>query len=774
MERPLLKVSYKDKIKDDFAYCKQWIDYTTDNVYRRDTDKLEMLYKLSRNVIDQDWFNHVTNPYNAKRKANKQFPAKIEMYNLLYSNFRLLVGEKIGRPFSYVVTNKGSDAGTKKNQAKLEEIKKNLMQHFVNAVNELGGNQIGEESKEVPTAEETSVAFEATYKDAIAILGQDILDHIIQNNRAKEVFIECFKDWLIAGEAYTYAYVRNDEVFIERVSPFDISYAKSKYDDIPKFVEDGDWVSVRYRWSPNQVLDHFHEHLSEEDMEYVSSAANSTHSPYYKVFKDFYTDTEVQHPKAWLNVYHSQWKCFTKKKSLTWQGMYGEETIIVDESYKLTEQDKENNATLEVFWVPEVWEGWKIDDRIYLGIRPLPEQRNSVNDPGHCKLSYNGYRTEVSMFELGLVWQKLYVICWYRLELALAKSKGTLTVLPMQAIPTGEGKEGWDKETFLYTSEALGMILVDLEADGMEGRTLNNMVSKVDMNQFKDVQFFIQLLEYIKTTWDTLIGISNQRKGQIQASQGLGTSEQAITQSNAITELYYYEFEKMEERDISRLLDYSKMAYIDGRNVSFLTEDLREKFIEVDPITHLHSDYGVHVIKSTIEVEKLRKLKEAGVNLASQGNRPSVIAEIIDAASFTKAKGILAKMEQEELKMSQQQQESQAQLEQQQAQIQREYEAYLKQLETQSEIEIDTNRISLETQKELTKIQAEVGLTPEEPVQVDNSEEIENKKITSQERLKAIEMSLKNKEIAANLLAKKIDAESKIAVAKENKNKYDK
>jgi len=469
-------------------------------------------------------------------------------------------------------------------------------------------------------------------------------------------------------------------------------------------------------------------------------------------------------------VDHVQWKCFTKKKLLEWEGDFGPESLTVDESYKLTDLDNEREAELSTFWVPEVWEGWRIDNRIYLGIRPLPEQRNSVTDPAQCKISYNGFRSKPSFLKLGLVWQKLYIILWYRLEMALAKSKGTLAVLPLQAIPNGQGKEGYDKETFLYTSEALGMVLLDLEADGMEGRTLNNMVAKIDMNQYQDIKFFIELLEYVKTTWDELVGINKQRKGQISASQGLGTNEQSIAQSTAVTEIFYYEFEKLEARDISRMLDYSKFAYKNGKVAAFLRDDLTEEFIDIDPDVHLFAEYGVHVVKSAIENQKLQQLKQAGVNLASQGNRPSVIAEILDASSFAQAKRVLSALESKEMKMAQEQSQSEQEAQQKMQQLQQEFEAYKQQLETQGQIAVDDNRIAKETEKELTVLSAQ----PQEEVTAptDNSA-IEREKLQSAEKQNNSKVGIENKKLAADIYTKELDAATKLAVAKENKNKHD-
>lgn len=84
---------------------------------------------------------------------------------------------------------------------------------------------------------------------------------------------------------------------------------------------------------------------------------------------------------------------------------------------------------IEWKWINEVWEGYKIGKEDYLQIRPLPYQRNELNNISRCKLPINGrcysddHASNISIYELMIEWVKLFIICNYRLERMIAKSK---------------------------------------------------------------------------------------------------------------------------------------------------------------------------------------------------------------------------------------------------------------------------------------------------------------------------------------------------------------
>ncbi len=788
LERPRLKVSFKEKIKNDNQYSKNWIDYIRgtsrfhQHYHTTEYDEFKVLYDLANGWLDEKWFHHVTNPFNAKRPENKKFPVRLQMYNLLFANFRQLMGEKINRPFNYQVVNKGPDSDTQRTEALKEQIRVNLEQRFINNVNE--EVDTGVPSQPVEELDELKTTFNETYHDALATQGQDIMDYISQHNRLKEKFLNEFRDWLIVGEAYNYSYVQNEEVLTSRVSPFQIDYSRSGEE---AYVEDADWVIRRQLMSPNQILDKFWDHIKDSQLEEVDKMSYTGNTSYYSVFHSFYNRDDRRHQRNEIEVLHCQWRTFKKVGVYSYFDEFGTlQEQEVPEDFKLSKQDKQIGNTLRFVWTNEVWEGYKIDNKIYLGIRPLPYQRSEINNKAESKLSYNGkkfanvHSNNTSIMRLGLPWQRLYIIMWYRLERLLANSKGKMAVLPIQALPTGEGKEGWDMENFLYSSTALNMMLVDLEGEGMKGQGVNNILGSVDLSQAQDAQFIIQQLEYIKQQWDDIIGYSPARKGQQSASQGLGVTQYELAQSNAATELIFTEFEQLEERIMQQLLDHSKFAFINGKKSGFVRSDESIAYLNVDPLKHLNADLGIFVKKSASEVRNLERLKEAGIAAASQGQRLSTIAEIIEGNNYSKIKKILREVEDKELAQLEQQQQAVAQGEQQTLQMQ----AQLEQQKLEVEEQFKAYDRSFEEYMQDKKYQHEKELAVINKSGEDSNENLVNDADEAANTLETLkfnaEQQLKQQELVTNatlkreeIAQKERDSQRKLQIAKTNKNKHD-
>src|SRR6056297_3372172 len=131
-QRPPAKLSEREKMKDNFDVMKDWIEYIYSNsrfygdLNRYDHyDELTDLYDLAAGKVPKSWVNTVTNPTNEKNN-DKGNESKVDDYNLLYSNFALLIGEMIDRPLSYQVENKSPDAASKKKEEESAFIKKDL------------------------------------------------------------------------------------------------------------------------------------------------------------------------------------------------------------------------------------------------------------------------------------------------------------------------------------------------------------------------------------------------------------------------------------------------------------------------------------------------------------------------------------------------------------------------------------------------------------------------------------------------------------------------
>ena len=361
----------------------------------------------------------------------------------------------------------------------------------------------------------------------------------------------------------------------------------------------------------------------------------------------------------------------------------------VEDGFRLPQEMKEDGASVEWKWVNEVWEGTRIDGRIYLNINPIANQRLSIDNPSKCKLPINGRRysdtnsKNISLVKLGIPYQLNYNIYKYRLEVAVAKSKDIIAQFDINMIP-----KKWDMDKFMYFVDATGIAWVDYNKEGVKLSPQHQSV--LDMS-IKTISQYIELLNSISIEWEKISGVSRQRQGEIGAYEGKASSQQAILQSSHITEDLFRKFERLEQRDFQALLDYSKEAWLTGKKTMYAMPDGTTDFLDIDSMDHLESNYGIFVSDAGKDQEKLQNIKGLTQAMMQNGAKPAAIAEMLDSDSFSEIKKNLklADKASEELEAAQQQAQQEMQQQQMEAeQMSQQSEGLEREKDRQKDIEI--------------------------------------------------------------------------------------
>ena len=139
-------------------------------------------------------------------------------------------------------------------------------------------------------------------------------------------------------------------------------------------------------------------------------------------------------------------------------------------------------------------------------------------------------------------------------------------------------------DKFMYYVEGTGIAWVDYNKEGI---TLNPQHQTVMDMSIKTIDQYLGLLESIMLEWEKISGVNRQRQGQIGSYEGKAVSQQAIVQSSHITEDLFKKFNRMEERDMQALLDYSKEAWHTGKKTAFVMPDGTTDFLSLDTMSHI-------------------------------------------------------------------------------------------------------------------------------------------------------------------------------------------
>lgn len=649
--KPLQKIPESKKTKEWEMSNIDWII----GAARSDigNSKYRMLYELYNNIFPEQLFHYVQNPFNSTKEEYQNLPARVRPYTILRNSIDLFLGEFKKRPFDYQVKVHNADAVN----IQREEEQNNMLRLLQQVLE----GYIQDEDKFAELAE----SFPKNYMDARAIMGQDALSYLLESEHIFEKLNDAFKDFLIAGIAVTYKTVRREEIVYETVNPIQFAYDKSSNS---KYIEDGDWALQILKMSANEIVDLFYDELTPAQ---IDELENSTHISLYtpNVFNRLFREGENDELRQGIEVIRVTWKSYKKIGIYKYIDEFGvEQETLLPEGWQLSDEEK---AGVEWLWVTEVREGYRVDGDIYLGMKVLPAQRNEINNKSSCKLPYNGRRysdrnaPNISVMELGLPYQVLYIIILHQIELTLQKNHGKVMLMDLGAVPN---HGDWDEEKFMYYAKALGFMFI---SPNQEDASKNfNQYTSIDLSTLQHASQLIEMAEYIKRSWEETIGLTQQRKGNISASETVGNASRAVFQSSVISEELFTEFDDFVEKEIKGLLDLSKMAWINGKKSTYINNENRQVILDIEPDSYVESDLGVIVSNSYKDAQVLDMMKQQAQSFAQNGYSPISVLEMLRAESVSKLRELL-KDELAKLELKQQQaQEAEQQMKEQELQLQ--------------------------------------------------------------------------------------------------------
>lgn len=623
---------------------------------------LKSLYDYYNGVIDEEDYNYVLKPYG---KTRKNFPSKMRNYPIIKPVIDLLLGEKSKRPLEFTVTVQNSDSISIKEETLKNLMLTNIKAKFLSELAKQGQLPEGVEAEEPPLPKQIQEEFNRSYVDSRAIRGQASLNYIMYFTEFYDKLQKQFFHFLVTGECYSHKGVRRNEPFYEVINPLDVDFDKDPDID---FVEDGDWAILRKYAHASTIIDNLGEYLTDDQILQLETPTHTAAQAYLLYRAEAAGADDNIYRNRLVEVVTVYWKSRKRVGFVVYDdpNTGNQETFDVDEEYKMPKELKDLGAKMEWEWVNEVWEGTRIDGLYYIKMRPYTNQRSSLDNPSICKLPINGRKysdinsQNVSLISLGIPYQLNYNIYKYRLELAIARSKDIIAQFDINMIP-----KNWDMDKFMYYVEGTGIAWVDYNKEGIQLSPQHQSV--LDMS-IKTISQYLTLLESIMLEWEKLSGVTRQRQGQMGTYEGKATSQQSIVQSSHITEDIFRKFSNFEQRELQGLLDYSKEAWLNGKKATYVMPDGSFDELDIDPITHMESEYGIFVSDAGKDIDKKQKIEGLAQAAVQNGLPLSAAIAMYDSDSLSQIKDkiIQAEKAQEQLKQAQ----DQAMQQQEQAKIQ--------------------------------------------------------------------------------------------------------
>lgn len=775
---PLQRLPMSKKTQDWKEACVDYIaghsqGSSRDGNNRSRKEEMQTYYDLYNSIYSEKDLKYVTNPF----KQQDGFPAMAQDYNIIKPKIDLLLGEETKRPFNFRVVHT-SDIATSEIQDKAKQMIIDYIQATI--MSKLGPEEQARyqealQSGEIMTPEQIQKYLSKDYKDIAEITAYHSLNYLKNKLNITHEFFKGWKDALIGGEEIYYVGIVNGEPCLQRINPIYFDYDSDTSD--LEFIHEAQWCCYEMIMSLTEVYDRLYDKMSEKQLNELLDMMDdrskggvtpevrktSLDYPHIKTHSINSFSSNPFEEADNIHVWHCCWKSL---KKIGFVNIINPETGMPEE-YQVDETYKETGNELDVEWkwIIEVWEGYRIGQDLYVGIQPIEYQHISADNPNAQRLPYTGViynntnsrpRSLVSMMK---PLQYMYIVLWYRLELAMARDKGKVVTMDITQIPKSMNI---DVAKWMHYLSALGVNFVNPYEEGWDipGReggkpSQFNQISALDLTMANTIDQYINLMDKIESMLSEISGVSKQREGSISSNELVGNVERSVVQSAHITEPWFWVHNQVKKECLTMLLDTTKHAWKDNRtSIQYVLDDATRAFLTLSD-DFFYEDMDIFVEDTTKNQQQIEALKNLMQPAMQNGASLLDIAEIITMDNVTMIRSKLEEIEQKRMEQQQAMEQAQAEREQQMAQIQneiKEEELMLKEAEMDlKKYEIDSNNATKITVAQLNAYRGAENMDQDmngipDPIEI-GKQAIEQQKVNSDIASKQFEFNNKKREM---------------------------
>lgn len=723
-------------------------------------------------------------------EQDPEIPQHLRHYSIVTPPINQLKGELNNRPHKYKVKAIDDEAINETIDFRTNIIKDFFLQNLYAS---LEGQEVSPEQRmEMEQQIQNQIL---DYTSTAEEWGNKLLNALKYTFNFKDKSQQSFLDFLVTGKEFHHFYPDNSRIgFNYKVeNPSNVWYLANRN---AQTTNDCWALGTIEVLSMSEIIDRYN--LTGEEVEHLNERAlqnlrNNEYSPLapalpdpqdplwqltFENVGDFANggiDTNVfsfnsQHAFTVVTAYWQSKKKIFKRTFLDEDGYQQE--MFVSEDYKF---DKEiGDISLEELWINEWWKGVKIGADIYIDVEPL-EFIDRAPIVGIINTARNTQGK--SLLDLLKPYQVMYNICMNQLWELLEKEIGVVFLGDMKVVPRKDSQD--PIETMLWNAKNRGTLLIDTSIENTGGAVQFNQFSRLDLTRSAEIQVRIQLAQQLRQEAYQLIGITQQRLGSVQASEAATVNNNALQQSFAQTETWFAWHDTVLREVYQTILEIAQYIELQkpSSTLNYLNTELENVFLRVTNNELLHELF-VFVTSYAEDKQTLDQLKQLAQPAMQNGAELSEMLDLFTADSERSLRKTLQDVQKRKQAILDQQnaiQQQQMQQQQEQFQMKMQIEEQRRREDAAREDmnkELDRqNRLEIE---KLRGIANEGSFNPN----VDTTDLLIKQTQLSQniskqnfeKSMKSKEMSLKERE----LQLKEKDIDTKLEVAKINKNQYDK
>ena len=625
--------------------------------------------------------------------------------------------------------------------------------------------------------------------------GNKVLNALKYSFKLKEKSNQAFLDFLITGQEFHHFYPDNSRIgFNYKVeNPSNVWYLANRN---AMYTTDCWALGTLEVLSVSEIVERFN--LSGDEIKHLTTKSlqnlrNNEYSPLSVALPDpndplwqltfenvgDFANGGIDHNVFSFNSQHaytvvtSYWqskKKIYKRQYIDEEGYMQEQ--FVSEEYKFNREL--GDIALDELWINEWWKGVKIGADIYIDVEPL-EYSQTPPIVGIVNTTRNTQGK--SLLDLLKPYQVLYNICMNQLWELLEKEIGVVFLGDLKVVPKKDSQD--PIETMLWNAKNRGALFIDTSPENTGGAVQFNQMSRVDLTRTAEIQSRIQLAQALRNEAYELVGITKQRLGSPSPSETATATKEGLTQSFAQTETWFSWHDNTMQQVYQTMLEMAQYTELQKptSTLNYLNSELESVFLKVTK-NELLRELFVFVTSYAEDKVTLDQLRSLAQPALQNGADLIEIFDLYTASSERSLRHILqgvqdrkAAMEQQKMQQQQQQMEMQNQQFQVKMQADAEHketearrEDMNKELDRQNKLDVErlrgiANEGSFSQEKDLTPLLIQQTNMAKEQSKL-RFEQLKNEEQT---KLKSRELDLKEKDI-----------DTKLKIAKTNKNKFDK
>lgn len=664
-----LKVTEKEKNKDDKQWYKDIYNSVTVAPYNTDRDKMEKIYGLTNGDLSyfKDQITEFCDPMG--NLDIKSLQTTIQAFPVLHNKINVLKGEFIKRREKFKTLVTSFSVHEAKNRQLRDAVKRSVDEQIAMIAEGLTPEQIEAQRQTITPKDILS----RSYKTEIEIFISRVLRYGQQHQRVQELSMDTLEDVFKADRCFVYCGWKFGRPFIQVRNPLNVVFHK---DPNEARIEKSDWILYRRPVTLSTVLSEYS--LTDEEIATLNDIAldkkhdvfsDNLAEPVRKFTPDLdgksvfgdkntglnQTDAKYNQTIVWES--HLEFKAFKPLKFLSYIDEYNKRitSFISDEfpvpknaervkytnesfqevyKYVWTDDISKTEFSVETIWVPRKYEIICLNNDIFPVMREVPLQTTSIENPfENFSLSTKGRiftarnAQSVSLVERAIPVYLQYLFVKSIQNNELAKYQGAIQSIDVDQIPDELGQDVYgdqirdklvtyltylkktNKDFYSGSQTAGGNLPPTTRSPGSSGYMLGTAVELMNLQN---------LLNYLSQEIGVAMGVAPQREAQFSATSNVSDNQQAIIQSATITEPYFF-FHSQVWAEVMN--EYIKLFAAYCRNIfenfpektelffEYFLEDDTKEVLTVTPANLDFVDMGIFASNSTGQTDYYNRMQ---------------------------------------------------------------------------------------------------------------------------------------------------------------------